>query len=262
MDKLQEICEKKKKHVEYKKSLRSEKDLSYMLADKPLPTGFLSAMKRAKGSALIAEVKKASPSKGIIREDFDPVEIAKIYKKYGATCLSVLTDEPYFQGHDDFLTQIKDEVNIAVLRKDFMVDPYQIYESRALGADCILLIIAALDDCLAREMYEIARSLRMDILVEVHNLHELERANKLNPMMIGVNNRNLKTLKVDVSTSYDLLMSMPAGCFKISESGIGSHDTLSRLAHAGYQGFLVGESLMRQDNIGRAVQELLGNVED
>mgnify|MGYP005725003505 CR=1 FL=1 len=261
MDKLQEICEKKKKHVEYKKSLRSIDDLRYMAENKALPSGFLSAMKRANGPALIAEVKKASPSKGIIREDFDPVNIAKIYKKAGANCLSVLTDEPYFQGHDDFLIEIKDNVDIPVLRKDFMVDPYQIFESRALGADCVLLIIAALDDSLACDMYEIARGLNMDILVEVHNLHELERAFRLNPMMVGVNNRNLKTLEVDVATSYDLLMSMPKDCFKISESGIDSHDTLSRLAHVGYQGFLVGESLMRQDDIGLAVQELLGKSE-
>ncbi len=258
MDKLQEICAKKKTHVEYKKSLRTIDDLRYMAENQALPSGFLSAMKRAKGPALIAEVKKASPSKGIIREDFDPVNIAKIYKKAGANCLSVLTDEPYFQGHDDFLVQIKENVDIPVLRKDFMVDPYQIFESRALGADCVLLIIAALDDSLARDMYEIARGLNMDILVEVHNLRELERAYRLNPMMVGVNNRNLKTLEVDIATSYDLLMNMPKDCFKISESGIDSQDTLSRLAHVGYQGFLVGESLMRQDDIGLAVQELLG----
>jgi len=258
MDKLQEICEKKKQHIEYKKSLRSFDDLRFMVKDIARPSAFLGAMKRANGAALIAEVKKASPSKGIIREDFDPVQIAKIYEKSGASCISVLTDEPYFQGHDNFLVSIKKNVDIPVLRKDFMVDPYQIYESRALGSDCILLIIAALDDALACQMYETAVSLGMDVLVEVHNLEELERSLKLDPMMLGVNNRNLKTLKVDVSTSYDLLMSIPNQCYSISESGISSHDTLSRLNNAGYQGFLVGESLMKQDNIEKAVHNLLG----
>jgi len=257
-DKLFEICEKKKQHVAYKKSIRTQDDLNYLIADKPLPSGFLSAMKRQTGPALIAEVKKASPSKGIIREDFDPVEIAKIYNRSGAACLSVLTDEPYFQGHDDFLVSIKENVDIPVLRKDFMVDPYQIYESRALGADCVLLIIAALDDVLARQLYETAIGLNMDVLVEVHNLHELERAVKLNPMMIGVNNRNLKTLQVDVNTSYELLMNIPDNVYKISESGIDSNNTVSRLNKVGYKGFLVGESLMKQDDIAQAVHNLLG----
>ena len=220
MDTLTEICKKKAQHVAYKKSMLSQKDLRYKIAEKPLPSGFLNALKRQKEVALIAEVKKASPSKGVIREDFDPVNIARIYKESGATCLSVLTDEPYFQGHDDFLIQIKESVDIPVLRKDFIVDPYQVYESRALGADCILLIMAALEDRLARELYETAVSLNMDVLVEVHNLDELHRAKRLSPMMLGVNNRNLKTLSVDIVTSFDLLMSMPDDCFKISESGI------------------------------------------
>ncbi len=259
MDKLQEICNRKKQHVEYKKSLRSFDDIRFMVKDMPRPSGFLGAMERTRGVALIAEVKKASPSKGIIRKDFDPVQIAKIYKKAGASCISVLTDEPYFQGHDDFLVSIKENVDIPVLRKDFMIDPYQIYESRALGADCILLIIAALDDALACEMYESAVSLGMDVLVEVHNLEELERSLKLDPMMLGVNNRNLKTLEVNIDTSYDLLISIPEECYKISESGIYSYDTLSRLNNAGYQGFLVGEYLMKQDNIEMAVHNLLGS---
>ena len=258
MNTLEQICEKKKEHVAFKKSLRSLEDLQYIASEQPLPTGFLSQMKRAKGTALIAEVKKASPSRGIIREDFDPVEIAKIYKESGASCLSVLTDEPYFQGHDDFLIDVKKAVDIPVLRKDFMVDPYQIYESRALGADCILLIIAALDDTMARELYEIAVGLGMDVLVEVHNLSELERALKLNPMMLGINNRNLKTLKVDIATSFELSMNIPSTTYKISESGIGSNDTIGKLQSVGYKGFLVGESLMRQDDIQAAVHELLG----
>ncbi len=258
MNTLQKICEKKKEHVEYCKSIRSLNDLKHMVGEKPLASGFLNAMKRSNGPALIAEVKKASPSKGIIREDFDPVKIAQIYKQSGASCLSVLTDEPYFQGKDEYLMAVKGAVDIPVLRKDFMIDIYQIYESRAMGADCILLIMAALDDMQAREMYETARELRMDVLVEVHDLAELERAIRLDPMMIGVNNRNLKTLNVDVTTSFELLLNIPANCYKISESGISDHNTVSKLHSGGYQGFLVGESLMRQDDIAQAVHDLLG----
>lgn len=257
MNTLQEICERKLRHVREKKSERSIEDLKYMASDMPLPSGFVSAIKRQNGAGLIAEVKKASPSKGVIREDFDPVKIAKIYEENGANCISVLTDEPYFQGHDDFLVAVKNEVSIPVLRKDFMIDPYQIYESRVLGADCILLIMAALSDEQALELQETALSLNLDILIEVHNLEELERSLKLNPMMIGVNNRNLKTLKVDINTSYDLLMHIPDGCVKVSESGISSHEDLNNLHQSGYKGFLVGESLMREDDIGTALKNLL-----
>ncbi len=257
MDTLQQICTTKKEHVAHQKVLRSQDDLKYMAADMPLPSGFLERMARTTGVAVIAEIKKASPSKGVIREDFDPVAIAKVYEENGAACLSVLTDAPYFQGHDDFLVAIKKAVDIPVLRKDFMIDSYQIYESRALGADCILLIMAALDDGLARELYETALDLRMDVLVEVHNLRELERASRLAPMMIGVNNRDLKSLRVDVQTSYELAMNMPADIYKISESGIGSHAVIDGLSRAGYQGFLVGESLMREDDIAGALRRLL-----
>lgn len=257
MNTLEEICERKREHVRDKKSYYSLDDLKYRIADKPLPSGFLCRLMLAEGPALIAEVKKASPSKGIIRADFDPVSIAKIYKESGATCLSVLTDEPYFQGHDDYLVRIKEAVNLPVLRKDFIVDEYQIYESRALGADCILLIMAALTDSQARHFYEVALSLRMDVLVEVHDLQELERALKLDCMMIGVNNRNLKSLEVDVNTSFDLAMRLPSSVYKISESGIGSAEAIGRLQKVGYRGFLVGESLMREQDIGAAVHRLL-----
>lgn len=256
--KLEEICEKKRQHIEYKKTLRTLDDLKYMAGDCALPSGFLQALRSTKGPALIAEVKKASPSKGVIREDFDPVSIANIYQQAGASCLSVLTDEPYFQGHDDFLVAIKKENTLPVLRKDFMVDPYQIYESRHLGADCVLLIMAALSDSLARELYEIAIELRMDVLVEVHDLTDLERSRRLNPMMIGVNNRNLKTLEVDTQTSFDLLLNIPNEAFIISESGIHSHDLLQKLYASGYKGFLIGESLMREDDIAQAVHTILG----
>lgn len=257
MNTLEKICADKKKHVERKKSQHSLEDLKYICADKPLPYGFIEALKRTNGGALIAEVKKASPSKGIICKNFDPVKIAQIYEHSGATCISVLTDEPYFQGQDDYLVQIREAVEIPLLRKDFIIDLYQIYESRFLGADCILLIMAALEDSQALEFYETAQSLNMDILIEVHDLEELERAIKLSPMMIGVNNRNLKTLNVDIKTSYDLLMNMPKDCLKISESGIASNEELSSLHACGYDGFLVGESLMKEDNIGSALKNLL-----
>ncbi len=257
MNILQEICAKKKEHVRYKKSMHDLEELEAKIDDLPMPYGFFNSLKRANGAALIAEIKKASPSKGVIREDFNPVEIAKIYESSGASCLSVLTDEPYFKGHDSFIPAIKKEVDIPILRKDFMVDPYQIYESRVIGADCVLLIMAALHDNLALELYETAKSLNLDILVEVHDLEELERALKLDPMMIGVNNRNLKTMEIDINTSYDLLMNIPDNIYKISESGIGDNATITGLHGAGYQGFLVGESLMRCDNIADAVHKLL-----
>lgn len=258
MNMLNEICDKKRHHVELQKTVRTMNDLEYIVQDLPLPYGFLSNLKMTKGPALIAEVKKASPSKGVIREDFDPVVIAKQYEEAGARCLSVLTDEPYFHGHDDYLIQIKQNVDLPVLRKDFMIDIYQIYESRVLGADCVLLIAAALSDQQLWEYYDCATELGMDVLIEVHNLEELERIIKLEPMMIGVNNRNLKTLDVDLKTSYDLLPHMPKSSYLVSESGIYEHEDVSKLYACGYKSFLVGESLMRQDDIISAVQNLMG----
>jgi indole-3-glycerol phosphate synthase len=258
MNTLEQICEKKREHIRQKKTCFSLDDLKYKVADTPLPSGFLCRLMMNDGPALIAEVKKASPSKGLIREDFDPVAIANAYQNANATCISVLTDEPYFQGHDDDLCAVEEAVDIPVLRKDFMLDPYQIYESRMLGADCILLIMAALDDSQALTLYETALELQLDILVEVHNLAELERALRLNPMMVGVNNRNLKTLEVNINTSLELLTHIPQEIYKISESGIGNHNTLENLNNAGYGAFLVGESLLRQENIEQAVHDLLG----
>lgn len=257
MDKLTEICQKKAEHVAAKKSATSLDDLRLKIADAPKPRGFLCRLMQKDGPALIAEVKKASPSKGIIRADFDPVAIARIYEENGAACLSVLTDEPYFQGHDDYFIAVKNAVSLPVLRKDFMIDPYQIYESRALGADCILIIMAALDDDMVKRLYHTALDLQMDVLIEVHNLEELERAVKIDPMMIGVNNRNLKTLKVDLQTSFDLLPQIPETCLKIAESGIETNRHITDFSKAGYKAFLVGESLMRQEDIGLAVRTLL-----
>ena len=257
MEVLEKICAAKRLHVEKSKERQSFDDIRKTIDAVQLPTGFLSALKRNKGKAIIAEAKKASPSKGVIRKDFDPVGIAKDYKAAGATCLSVLTDEPFFQGCDDYLVMIKREVNIPVLRKDFMIDPYQIFESRALGADCILLIMAILDDAMARKLYETAIGLNMDVIVEVHDLAELERAIKLDPMIIGVNNRNLKTMDVSLNSSYDLIPHIPAKIFKVSESGIRSSDDIKRLSAVGYEGFLIGESLMSQKNVSDALFSLI-----
>ena len=257
MNTLEQICAKKRDHVALSKSKLSLDDLKYKISDAPRPAGFLCALMEKPGPALIAEVKKASPSKGVIRGDFKPAEIAKIYEESGATCLSVLTDTPYFQGSDDDFTAVKAAVKLPVLRKDFMVDAYQIYESRALGADCILLIMAALRDADVKEFYNIAVNLGMDVLVEVHDRAELDRAIKLDPMMIGVNNRNLKTLAVDLQTCRDLAPLIPVTAYKVAESGIAGAEIIQSLCDDGYKGFLVGESLMREEDIGAATRALL-----
>lgn len=256
---LEKICADKRTHVAAQKLKRSQNDLEGLLQKQPSTRGFITALeqKSPHGTALIAEVKKASPSKGIIRADFDPVAIAKIYQDNGAACLSVLTDIPYFQGHDDYFTAIRAAVTLPMLRKDFMVDPYQILESRVLGADCILLIMACLSDVQAQELYALTTTLGMDALFEVHDADELERALKLAPRMVGVNNRNLKTLDVDLQTGLDLAANMPKDILKVAESGIDSPAQIAQFKAAGYTAFLVGESLMRQDNIAKAVKTLI-----
>ena len=253
---LQEICSVKTDHVAEQKAKNSLSTLEEQAAAQESPRGFINALKASQGPALIAEVKKASPSKGVIREDFDPVEIAKTYQECGAHCLSVLTDEPYFQGADEYLKAIKQAVSLPILRKDFMVDPYQIIESRALGADCILIIMAALSDTLAKELYDTSESYGMDVLVEVHNEEELDRSLALNPKMIGVNNRNLKTLKVDTQTSFDLYSKIPTGTLKVAESGLSDAQTISNLHNGGYDAFLIGESLMAHKNISEKIHLL------
>lgn len=259
-DVLDRIVADKRVHVERRRALIPE---DRMLADAraaPPPRGFAEALRRATrdgGFGLIAEMKKASPSKGPIREDFDPAALARACAAGGATCLSVLTDEPHFQGADEFLAQARDAARLPVLRKDFMIEPYQIAESRALGADCVLLIMAVLDDERAGALAAAARGLGMDVLFEVHDRAEMERAKALNPELVGINNRNLRTFDVDLATTETLVRHAPEDAVVVGESGLSTPADLRRLSAAGVNCFLVGESLMRSDDVARAVSELL-----
>lgn len=227
----------------------------------PAPRDFLGSMqsKIAEGrAAVIAEVKKASPSKGVLREHFDPAQIARSYATHSAACLSVLTDVQFFKGHGDYLKQARDASGLPALRKDFMVDPYQIYEARVMGADCILLIVAALDDKRMSELEAIALSLGMAVLVEVHDAEELERALRLQTPLLGVNNRNLRTFETRLETTLDLLPNIPHGKLVVTESGIVSRADVERMRAANVHAFLVGEAFMRADDPGAALSELFG----
>ncbi len=258
---LEEICSKTAAHVAKQKAAIPMDAVKSNAANAPPARGFINALMRCNDRpALIAEIKKASPSKGLIRADFNPPLIARAYEQGGATCLSVLTDAPYFQGDDAYLRQAREACSLPVLRKDFMIDPYQIYESRALGADCILLIMAALSDERASELHSLAKDLGMDVLVETHNQEEVVRAQLLNPEMIGVNARNLKTLAVDIQTSHDLAPKIQTTPIRVAESGITDNASINALQASGYNAFLVGESLMRQDNITHATEKLLGTI--
>ncbi|HCY15231.1 MAG: indole-3-glycerol-phosphate synthase [Curvibacter sp. GWA2_64_110] len=239
-----------------------KKSLAAMRADaesRVLTRDFVGAMraKMAAGqAAVIAEIKKASPSKGILRTDFEPADIAQSYAENGAACLSVLTDRQFFQGQPDYLKQARASCELPVLRKDFMVDPYQIYESRAMGADCILLIAACLEDGQMAELEAIARSLDMAVLVEVHDAAELERALKLKTPLVGINNRNLRTFEVTLETTLSLRDRVPADRLLVAESGILGRADVQRMREAGVNAFLVGEAFMRAPDPGVALAEL------
>lgn len=261
-DTLKRICKDKLAHVAKRKAARPLAAVEEDARAATPPRGFLAALARAvvDGYGLIAEIKRASPSKGLIRADFDPPQLARAYAAGGATCLSVLTDTPYFQGSDSYLAAAREAVSLPVLRKDFMLDPYQIVESRALGADCILLIMAALDDAQARELATAAEGLGMDVLVEVHDEVELDRALAIGARLLGINNRNLKTLQVDVATTERLAPRVPDDRLMVCESGLKAPADLARMAKVGARCFLVGESLMAQDDVTAATRALLARV--
>jgi indole-3-glycerol phosphate synthase len=259
-DILSDIAANKRKEIESAKRMRPTAQVERQARAADPPRGFLRAIEtrlQARGYALIAEIKKASPSKGLIRADFDPPALARAYEQGGATCLSVLTDEPSFQGRPEFLTQARAATRLPVLRKDFMYDPYQVAEARAWGADCILIIMAAVDDAAASGLEQAAFDLGMDALLEVHNESELARALELRSRLIGINNRDLKTFETTLSVSERLAGNVPPGRVPVSESGISKPEHLTRLARAGIRTFLVGESLMRQADVESATRALI-----
>lgn len=258
-DKLIEICDTKRTEVAERKAQSTLADLAARASEQTAPRGFERALREraVTGYGLIAEIKKASPSKGLIRPDFQPAVHARDYQAGGAACLSVLTDAPYFQGHEDFLIAARAACDLPVLRKDFMVDPWQVAEARSIGADAILIIVAALGDVQMAEIEAAALEQGMDVLVEVHNEAEMERAAQLRSRLIGVNNRDLRRFVTDLGTTERLAPLAPEGTLLVSESGINTHADLVRLEQCGARCFLVGESLMRQPDVAAATRALL-----
>ncbi|MET0252054.1 MAG: indole-3-glycerol phosphate synthase TrpC [Novosphingobium sp.] len=257
---LSEIVATKHAEVRERRAATSLARLQALASAQEAPRGFARALaeKAADGFGLVAEIKKASPSKGLIRGDFNPADHAREYAIGGAACLSVLTDQPFFQGHEDYLIAARAACALPVLRKDFMVDPWQVLEARAIGADAILIIVAALDDAAMAEIEAAAFERGMDVLVEVHDAAEMARAARLRSRLIGINNRNLKTFVTDLHVTEELIKLAPPGTLAVAESGIADHRDVQRLAAAGVRCFLVGESLMRQADVAMATRRLLG----
>jgi indole-3-glycerol phosphate synthase len=258
---LDEIAKYKREEIAQTKARLPQLAVEETAKAVDAPRGFRDALLKAKKEnryGLIGEIKKASPSKGLIRADFDPSFLARQYEAGGATCLSVLTDTPSFQGALDFLRQARLASRLPCLRKDFMFDPYQVVEARAWGADCILVIMAAVTDAEARALMNEARRWKMDVLVEVHSQHELDRAPKLGADMIGINNRDLRTFITDILVTIDLAPGIPKDILVVAESGLSDRDDLARLGEAGVTTFLIGESLMRQTDVAAATRALLG----
>ncbi|MGM0833137.1 indole-3-glycerol phosphate synthase TrpC [Halomonas qaidamensis] len=256
---LTRILARKDEEVAERLQAVTEADLLALAEKQSAPRGFIDALNAriiAGDAAVIAEIKKASPSKGVMREDFHPADIAKSYAEGGAACLSVLTDADFFQGHEDFLIAARDACDLPVIRKDFITHGYQVTEARAIGADCILLIVAALDDAQLRDLHQQANALGMDVLVEVHDAVELERALALDLKLVGINNRNLHTFDTSLNTTLDLLPRIPEGVTIITESGIQTRDDVELMRDHDVNGFLVGEAFMREEDPGQALKRL------
>ncbi|MEN9847884.1 MAG: indole-3-glycerol phosphate synthase TrpC [Pseudomonadota bacterium] len=261
-DILKKILRRKVEEITARCEQVSLRAISQKAADTPAPRGFVHAIEariKQQQAAVIAEIKKASPSKGVLRENFQPVEIAHSYAQHQAACLSVLTDQDFFQGSDLYLQQVRAACELPILRKDFVIDAYQIYEARALGADCVLLIVAALGDAQLQDLTGLATHLNMDVLIEVHDAEELERGLALNLPMIGINNRNLRSFETRLETTLELLAQVPPEVTVVSESGILTPEDVRRLRGAGVHSFLVGEAFMRAPDPGIALAELFFN---
>lgn len=258
-DILVKILNRKHEEIAERSTVTSVDTLKEKCKSADAVRGFIQSIEikiENKQPAVIAEIKKASPSKGILREDFNPAAIARSYADFGAACLSVLTDKDYFQGHEDYLMQARDACNLPVIRKDFIINPYQVYEARAINADCILLIVAALDDTTLQALFELAHQLNMDVLVEVHDQQEMQRALKTGARLIGINNRNLRTFDTSLQTTLSMLDMINENHILVTESGIHTKDDVQVMREKGVNTFLVGEAFMRAENPGKKLSEL------